>query len=112
MNSIASDLKSIRLQRDETIEEVAARIGVSHATLSRWESGDRHPTRDNLAAWAAALGWEIAEVLVPDPSLPGLSDIQAGLVSRVTRDASRLPDASIHAIHAVIDAILGQQAER
>lgn len=49
----------IRLRRKElglTMREVANMVGVSEATVSRWESGDiRNMRRDKIAALARAL---------------------------------------------------------
>lgn len=49
----------IRKRRSElglTLEEVALRVGVSRATVQRWEKGVlQNPGRDKIAALAAAL---------------------------------------------------------
>lgn len=49
----------IRKRRSElglTLEEVARRVGVSRATVQRWEKGVlQNPGRDKIAALAAAL---------------------------------------------------------
>lgn len=49
----------IRIRRQElhlTLEEVARRVGVSRATVQRWEKGVlQNPGRDKIAALAAAL---------------------------------------------------------
>lgn len=34
-------------------------LGVSHATVSRWKSGDRLPELENMAAIAEVLGWSL-----------------------------------------------------
>ena len=49
----------IRSRRSElglTLEEIALRVGVSRATVQRWEKGIlQNPGRDKIAALAAAL---------------------------------------------------------
>ncbi len=40
-------------------EEVGHRLGVSHATVSRYKSGDRFPTIDILAKIAEVYDWSI-----------------------------------------------------
>ena len=48
----------IRARREElrmTLEDVSKAVGVSKATVSRWESGDIHKLkRDNIQALAAS----------------------------------------------------------
>ena len=49
-------IKSRRLALNLTLEEVAAQVGVSKATVSRWESGNiSNMRRDRIAKLAAAL---------------------------------------------------------
>ena len=49
-------LKERRLQRSLTLKEVATKVGVSEATVSRWESGQiANMKRQYIAAYAAAL---------------------------------------------------------
>lgn len=54
------EMKEIIVKRRKelhlTLEEVANRVGVSRATVHRWETGVlRNPGRDKIAALAAAL---------------------------------------------------------
>lgn len=64
---IKSKLKNRRLELGLTIEDVARIVGVSGATVSRWETGDiENMRRDRIALLAKALkvspsyimGWE------------------------------------------------------
>lgn len=49
-------IKSRRLALNLTLEEIAAQVGVSRATVSRWESGNiSNMRRDRIAKLAAAL---------------------------------------------------------
>lgn len=63
-------LKKRRLQLGMTIEDVARLVGVSNATVSRWETGDiENMRRDKIALLAKALqvtpsyimGWDEEE---------------------------------------------------
>ena len=54
LSGVAPRLKSIRHQRRLTLEDVAARTGISRSTLSRLENGQRRPTLELLLALAAA----------------------------------------------------------
>lgn len=66
----------IRSRREElhmTLEDVSNAVGVSKATVSRWESGDIHKVkRDNIQALAAVLQMDPvlfvmpADVLTPE----------------------------------------------
>ncbi len=46
MNKLS--LKAIRVNKNLTQEEVAKELGISPATLSRWESGSRSPRLSEL----------------------------------------------------------------
>lgn len=49
-------IKQRRRELGLTLEEVGHRVGVSRATVQRWENGIlRNPGRDKIAALAAAL---------------------------------------------------------
>ena len=49
-------IKERRLELDMTMRELASLVGVSEATVSRWESGDiENMRRDKIAALARAL---------------------------------------------------------
>ena len=48
-----------------TVDELAAEVGVSRATLYAWRNGKRNPTPENLARLADALerrGGELSEL--------------------------------------------------
>ena len=73
-------IRNRRLELSLTMKEVAERVGVSEATVSRWESGDiENMRRDKIAALAKALqmppavimGWDDA----PIPSNPDIHPI-------------------------------------
>lgn len=50
-------LRQKRLEKDLTLDDVARMVGVSAATISRWESGDiANMKRDKIVKLAKALG--------------------------------------------------------
>lgn len=53
-----------------TREDLAASIGVAESTISRWERGQREPSRKHKAALAVALGTTVAD-LFPYPESEG-----------------------------------------
>lgn len=72
-------LKGRRLELELTLEDVAKRVGVSPATISRWESGDiANMRRDRIAALAKALqispavimGWDVDTPIPPGVHRP------------------------------------------
>lgn len=72
-------LKGRRLELELTLEDVAKRVGVSPATISRWESGDiANMRRDRIAALAKALqispavimGWDVDTPIPPGAHRP------------------------------------------
>lgn len=77
--SIKDILKDRRLELQLTLEDVAKRVGVSPATISRWESGDiANMRRDRIAALAEALqispavimGWDVDTPIPPGTHRP------------------------------------------
>ena len=72
-------LKDRRLELQLTLEDVAKRVGVCPATISRWESGDiANMRRDRIAAFSEALqispavimGWDVDTTLPPGTHRP------------------------------------------
>lgn len=96
-------LKARRLRLGLTLEDVAAKVGVSAATISRWESGDiANMRRDRIAALSSALqispavimGWDETdnadENYYHDPEAAALADmIKDNPRYRVLFEASR-----------------------
>ncbi len=58
-------LKSLRLQRGLTLQELAARCGLSISYLSEIEKGKKYPKAEKLIAIAAALGTPFEELVSP-----------------------------------------------
>ncbi len=76
--AISTTLYAIRAQLDLTQEQLASRLGVSFASINRWEGGGAKPqkaARDAIAALAAEAGL--------DPADPGVAPAEAAM--RVTR---------------------------
>ena len=80
--AIAPTLQAIRARLDLTQQELADRLGVSFATVNRWEGGATKPQRSSRAAIAALA----AEVGI-DTTEPAID--AAGPAVRVTRRRSR-----------------------
>ncbi len=56
-NRIKTILREKRLERDLTLREIGDAVGVSEATVSRWESGEiSNMRRDRIFAYAKILG--------------------------------------------------------
>jgi len=67
--ALKDDLKQRRIELNLTMAEVAKKVGVSEATISRWESGDTAPSMDKLKALAkiydVSLDWLCSEADEP-----------------------------------------------
>lgn len=66
---IGENMKQIRRERGLTQEEVAAHLGISFQSISKWERGDGYPDITMLPALANYLGISIDELL-------GVSEIE------------------------------------
>jgi transcriptional regulator with XRE-family HTH domain len=73
---LAARLRARRRERGISLREAAAEVGVSAATLSRVESGDYLPERDNLFRLLAWLGLSGAAPS-PEPHAPGAGTMEA-----------------------------------
>jgi transcriptional regulator with XRE-family HTH domain len=77
-----------RLELDMTMKELAAKVGVSEGTISRWESGDiENMKRDKIAALARALE-------VPPAVLMDWEEYDAERVQR-SKEARRLYELAL-----------------
>ncbi len=56
MDNIGQRLASIRLSRNETLEQAAESVGITYVSLSRYENGHRMPKMDILSKLAAHYG--------------------------------------------------------
>ena len=52
MVKIGQRLKDLRIERKMTQKQLADRLGLATSAISSYESGDRYPTLDTLAALA------------------------------------------------------------
>ncbi len=74
MTNISSDVRALRDRLQISQEELAAKLGVSFATVNRWEVGRSKPQRtqrealDRLIAESADSGEEVATDAVARPS--------------------------------------------
>ena len=60
---IGENIKRLRRERDLTQEEVAAHLGVSFQSISKWERGDGYPDITMLPALANYFGVSVDELL-------------------------------------------------
>jgi len=88
-SAIAATLRSIRATLGLTQEQLAGRLGVSFATVNRWEGGANMPqkaARDTIAALAAEAGIDI-----DDASTDASAGAAAQITGRRTRARSSAP---------------------
>jgi transcriptional regulator with XRE-family HTH domain len=64
--TIAARLKSARMSRGWTIEDLALKSGVSRAMISKIERGEASPTAATLALLAAGLSTSVASLFTDD----------------------------------------------
>ena len=86
--SVSSTLQAIRVRLDLTQQQLAERLGVSFATVNRWEGGATTPqkaARTAIAALAAEAGIDTVEL--------GTDEVESA--ADVTRRRSRRGQASV-----------------
>lgn len=52
MQTIGDRLALLRIEQNMTMEQVAKAIGVTKASVSRWETGERTPRKEYIQAYA------------------------------------------------------------
>jgi transcriptional regulator with XRE-family HTH domain len=60
---LAERLAALRLDHALSLDDLAARTGISRATLSRLERGDTSPTAAMLGRLCAAYGWTLSRLM-------------------------------------------------
>jgi transcriptional regulator with XRE-family HTH domain len=93
-------IKEWRVYRGLTQEQLADRIGVSKATLSRLESAKQPYTQDVLEALADAMNCEPADLIMRDPS-------REGAIWSIWENAT--PEQRVQ-IESVVRALVGKAA--
>ncbi len=79
--ALADHLRKLRVDRGQSLQDLAGESGVSRATLSRIENGDVSPTAETLGRLAAALALPISQLLAP---------LEQGFSPLVRRDEQNL----------------------
>jgi transcriptional regulator with XRE-family HTH domain len=62
---LAEHLRTLRIDRGITLQELAAKSGISRATLSRIENGEVSPTAETLGRLASAFAVPVFQPLAP-----------------------------------------------
>jgi transcriptional regulator with XRE-family HTH domain len=83
---LVAELTAARICQGLSLAEVAHRGGFGESSLSHWETGRATPYGDSLAAWAAALGYEIHLQRPPTSAL--LDDLIGALAGLLDDDAT------------------------
>lgn len=69
-------IKRLRQREQLTQEAFAARIGVRHPTISRWENSGRYPLRKSILKITAAFGMTEEELMYAPIEAPPLSPME------------------------------------
>jgi len=78
---MALRLQHLRKIRQLTQEQLADLIDCSHATISRWETGERLPDAEDILKLAKALKVHPGEIFAPLPKEADLTDAENRAVS-------------------------------
>ena len=107
---IPAALRTIRARLDLTQEQLAARIGVSFASINRWEGGGTKPqraAREAIVALAAEAGINAAE------SATAPTEAAMRVTQRRTRAARRTPSPSVKTMEQMLwDAACSIRGEK
>ena len=84
--SIAETLKLLRKRKRLTQEDLARLLGVSRITVARWETGQRHPTAEQLIRLSEVLGVSPEELLKANTASLTLKDFAEWLIKEVYKE--------------------------
>ncbi|NNM73858.1 helix-turn-helix domain-containing protein [Enterovirga aerilata] len=75
LKSLGKNLRTARLRRNLTLDDVAKRIGVHRTTLAQAERGDPTVTAGTYvtACWVYGLANDVAELAAPERDAEGLA---------------------------------------
>ena len=82
-------LSEWREDKGLTQEQLAARLGTTHVTISRWETGKRRPDLNAQEAVAEALGIEAVD-LRRHPAQPSADELLRGQPPEIVDQAMKL----------------------
>lgn len=89
MKPAANGLRGLRYRFRLTQKELAARVGMSTATIGAWESGERDPTPDQITRLANALGLPRLDVYIASGQLARAIDPTPDPNTRIIRSANK-----------------------
>lgn len=95
MKALGQLLKEARENKGLLLREVAAAIGADTAMISKFEKGERKPTRDQISSLAQALDIKEKEILVTYLSDKVASDLAN---EDVAKEALRIAEKKIELI--------------
>jgi transcriptional regulator with XRE-family HTH domain len=104
-------LQNLRHTKDWSQSRLAAEIGVTHATITSWESGWRTPEPDNLVRLAAALDVGL-EALIGPRNTWTLTDLRnaKGLQQGEAADLARIAPRRFRHIEIVANNLTDEVA--
>lgn len=101
------DIKSLRERKNLTQEEVADRVGVTKATVSKWEKGDiENMKRDKIAKLSNVLGISPLELLgmdVPANAIPVGNIVRIPVIGYIACGEPILTEENISEYREVFD---------
>lgn len=101
------DLRRQRYEVGLTMAEVAKKVGVSEATVSRWESGDiKNMKRDKIVLLANALNISPALLMDWDVPTSGTGDVQE---AEITQLCKKLSDTDKNKVIGFINGLLSSE---
>jgi transcriptional regulator with XRE-family HTH domain len=110
--NIGDKIKKLRIERGLTMKEVATKVEVSEATISRWESGDiANMKKDKIAKLAKALnaptdylmGWDD-----PNQTVKGIIDKRMEELGITLSDIAQKTNVSLHWLENIDSFVPGQ----
>lgn len=64
MDTFGTSIRNKRLEKGLILREVAALVGIDQALISKYEKGERFPSRNQVMCFAEKLGLEAEQIII------------------------------------------------
>lgn len=108
MSSIGKRIRELRRSRGMSQEELGLAVGLTKATISRYESGNREPRFDQISKIASFFGVEINEILSPSQGIQVMQEFfrEGNAAAKIVVDIHEKYGISLHTADSIVQFVV------